>query len=242
MFLLLAAGLLAASCKKDLTEQKVKTHSPSKDPVMQTEDLTKLDYFKLLAEKFLSTAENSTNFKRWIYSQCHAQDSGDYYISVYDLLDRNEDSGYLFWTEQEADYIHDEILDNIKIIDDDSFTVPVVFVPFIEDLDIDSLKNNCPTGAPYAVISMEYDSVAETCPGYYLNGETLSQTGTDVTESYAWSHDLWVFGQEEELSPENMIGGRSINYRPDPADRTNGQAEYGGIIQVTKSGGARTMG
>ena len=237
--ILLFAGVIV-SCKKEINQITGKNEDQVNVQNQNESSLTKLDYFKMLTKQFLTTAQKSLNFKKWVYSSCFAQDSGDYYISIYDLLSRNEQENFKYWTEAEANYIKVDIINNIKSIDlenEDYYTAPIVFVPFIEDINIDSLLNNCPTGAPKAVISMQYDSASTHCLGYTLGSneeDTLTVFANNIDENYAWSHDLWVFGQEE-VNDNTVTAGRSTNSSHGSPDieRVNGRAEYGAIIQVT---------
>jgi hypothetical protein len=60
----------------------------------------------------------------------------------------------------------------------------------------------------------------------YVNGTWVwVQT---VDEEYAWETDIYVIGYEENVSAENMV---------QTGFRTNGEAEYGGLIQVTNING-----
>jgi hypothetical protein len=241
--LLLATGFAFVSCKKEIAPKETVTPPKTEtEPVAQQSPTTKLDYFKLLAEKFLVTAKYSADFKEWLYTSCYAERHGDYYVRVKELLDEHVERGYQFWTNEEIDDIQ-EILNNIREIDinseENDFTPPIVFIPFVEDINMDSLLAELPAATPGAVISMEYNDATATCPGYTLNdNDELHHLASDINETYAWSHDLWVFGQEEVL--DDNIGGRVVNTFPSTGhshtNRVDGRAENGGIIQVTDLG------
>ena len=51
----------------------------------------------------------------------------------------------------------------------------------------------------------------------------------NVSEDYAWENDVWVIGEEENVSDENLVAAlEDISVA-----RVQGQPEYGGIIQCT---------
>lgn len=85
---------------------------------------------------------------------------------------------------------------------------------------------------PIGVITEEFVPTDQTCPGYIVNSNgnlTFYQT---IDESYAWENDVWVIGEEEVVSPENMVAApedtATLTYA-----RVQGGAEYGGIVKVT---------
>ena len=224
-------------CKKDIYKPMLLTNSSDKSTKQATGSLllNKLDYFKLLTHEFLTSAKNSQDFKKWIYESCYAQDSGDYYVPVYDLLDKNERLGYCYWDVNKANYIREEIVDKIKEIDvlnDEIYGSPIVFVTSLEDINIDSLSMNIPITNPIACIGLEYDSITTYCPGYSIDfKDSLICVSTTIDENYAWSHDVWVFGQEEPGVENGIVNlGNNLNFF---LSRVDGAAEYGGIVKVS---------
>ena len=113
---------------------------------------------------------------------------------------------------------------------------PVVFIPFLEDKTQSWITNNqYPTTVPDGVIRDEYDTTTNLCAGYTLNSSNvLTAKSLNISETYAWANDLWVFGSEENLEADNMVAANAKNDQLEiVSNRFNGQAEYGGIIQVT---------
>lgn len=236
----LLISIFFVSCKKEMYETKVSNEVKNKieNKSFVNNTLTKLDYFKLLAQEFLTSAKNSQEFKKWLYESCYAQDSGDYYISVYDLLSKNEDLGYYYWDRNKASYIREEIIDKIKEIDvlnNDCYTAPIVFIPFLEDINLDSLTKNIPLANPKACIGMEYDTTTTYCPGYDLDWkDSLNSISTIIDEEYAWTHEVWVFSQEEAGVESGTVSLTSVLNTS--TSRIDGGAEYGGIVKVNSLG------
>lgn len=146
--------------------------------------------------------------------------------------------GYYYWDRNKASYIREEILDKIKEIDilnNVNYTAPMVFIPFLEDINLDSLIKNIPLANPKACIGLEYDTLTTYCPGYDLDWkDSLINILTIIDEDYAWGHDVWVFSQEEagvDGSTANFL-----NFSGDSYSRVDGGAEYGGIVKVDNIG------
>ena len=129
--------------------------------------------------------------------------------------------------------------EEIDLENGEVFTDPIVFIPVVEDRDIDSLKHELCEVPAQAVIAMEYDTSSLTCIGYDLDSyNNLSQTSS-IDEDLAWTTDVWVFSQEE-VTGTNIAGGRSVSYIDEAEINyqqiVDGRTEYGGLIQVTDLG------
>jgi hypothetical protein len=193
---------------------------------------------KSLVEIILQTAKQSNNFKKIVYEECYNGNVtyGDYCVTIDRLLTVNITEG--FWNTSTVSEITD-LARKIESADPDASTKSMIFVPFIEDLDIDSLLEDYPTGIPEAVVQFEYNSEEKTCPTYTLDeADFLSPTYSSANEDYAWSHDVWVFGQEEVVSPGNMLPpvNGTDDHLPGHTDRSDADKEWGGDIQVTNLG------
>jgi len=194
--------------------------------------LTKLAYLKILTEQMLTTAKYSGDFKKYIYSECFSEKYGDNYVRVSDLLSYNAQNRNVFWTDDQSTFIQC-VVDKIKQADDERPEEPIVFVPFVEDINIDSLISYYPTDAPEGVIADEYDSTSRECYAYTLDSNDDLIKGQARGESYAWSHDLWVIGQEETVSEASRT---TVLTQGNSQSRFNGQSEKGGIINITDIG------
>lgn len=164
-FLLMSIVLL--SCKKELQplEESIKEESLNYYALPENPETT--DYLKALAEVILSTAKYSVEFKKLVYKECHAfgeEENGDYYITVKNLLDLNETYG--FWDTEKAVYIQ-SLVDQIIELDPERPEEPMVFVPFLEDQDLEALILNCPENVPDAAIATEFNEEAGTCDGVF---------------------------------------------------------------------------
>ena len=233
LLIILVVGLFH-SCKKEATTTSSEpTSNASKLGTGSCEnDKSKLEYLKILTEEMLTTAKHSGNFKKYVYQECAAEHYGDYYVRISDLLSYNSNNGNKFWTSSEAGYIQC-LVEKIRTADEDRPEEPILFVPFLEDLNIDSLLADYPTGVPEGVIGDEYDSLTMECPSYTLDNNEDLVKNLDRDEDYAWTHDLWVINQEETVSEASIS---PLGHGNEFLNRTNGQAEYGGIIKVTDIG------
>ncbi len=153
----------------------------------------------------------------------------DYYITVKDIISMNDTLH--FWNSSRKSYIQG-LLNDLYALGQKE---PVVFIPFLEDKPITFITNNeFPQGVPIAVLKPEYDSANATCPGYTLKqNDNLESIQQNINEDYAWVNDVWVIGEEEGTPSNDSTIGQSLNQsNAGNTSRSNGQGEYGGIIQV----------
>jgi len=225
------AGLLTlASCQKKVKETNNLQEEFPAPAGGGGGGATVVDKLKSLAQAFLSDARLSSNFKKAIYNECLKEKYDDTYIPVRDLIAMNDT--LLLWNTTRKQYIQG-LVDEILAFGQNQ---PVVFIPFVEDKPASWIINNeYPTGVPDAVIKDEYNSSTQKCPGYTLDqSDNLVAKGLDIDEAYAWANDLWLFGAEEGVPINDTTIGHSLNLdETGYTSRVNGQAEFGGIIQVT---------
>lgn len=223
------------SCEENSTlNEHEQNNSPLNDETLKKE---KIENYKKLGLVILKTAENNESFKELVYQECLKEKYGDYFIKITDLIDLNLEN--LFWDLNEVVEI-ETYINNLK-----NFTShePVLFIPFVENLDEPITLNSSSTSSSdlsgddtKVVFKDEYNVQNHTCPGYTLNDENLIYEG-DVDEDYAWENDIWVIGDSEFGAPELIAEDPSFDGGSPPANqpfpRTEGRAEYGGLIQVT---------
>ncbi|NJL13218.1 MAG: hypothetical protein HC913_09610 [Microscillaceae bacterium] len=187
-----------------------------------------------LMSKALIMAKNE-DFREFVFNECLKQEHGEYNVYFTKVI-----SHY----KAKAKY-HQEIgeLENLvkQIKSLNGGIEPLIFYPrveTIEDENISTNKNgNYFLQEPVGVFQDDYEPLTPiidptrppySSPGYIVdNGSTLTYY-QHITEDYAWENDVWVIGQEEIVSPGNMVAA------PETIDmgRTNGEAERGGIIKV----------
>lgn len=224
-FLCLSAIILTASvsCQKEVQQQVEETKLST--------SLNAVQSYKDIAGIVLNTALSNSTFRTIAYEECNKQKYGDYYVKLNELIKLNENNN--FWDKPTVDKL---ILLQTGLKDANKNDV-VIFIPSIEKHPEKALPNNMQARSnrnetPIAVIGLEYDNPTKTCPGYIVsNGSTLTFYQT-INESFAWENDVWVVGEEEIVSPENMVAAVEdtavIDY-----SRMDGDAEYGGIVKVT---------
>jgi hypothetical protein len=207
------------------------------------------DAYKGIAAVIVATAKEDNKFRTIAYQECGKQKYGDYYVKLNELISLNEQHKY--WNKATID----KLLDLQKLSKRDGNNDVIIFIPSIENhpekalLNISNLvaEKKVPNGNglvstsnqssgyryqdPIAVIADEYENPTKTCPGYIVVMNGVLSFFQNIDEEFAWEHDVWVVGEEENCSPENMIAavedGLIESY-----SRFNGRAEYGGIIKV----------
>ncbi|MFV0604630.1 MAG: hypothetical protein ACK5NK_02200 [Niabella sp.] len=95
-----------------------------------------------------------------------------------------------------------------------------------------------PTEQPIIVPGITYDQATEFADGFIVDDMgDLIPVGT-VNEEYAWEHDVYVIGSEDQVvfTDLNELLGEEYAFTAPPPGRSNYEPEYGGIIQITNLG------
>ena len=194
-----------------------------------TTDVTKT--YKEIASIILTTAKSNDIFRTVAYVECNKQKYGDYYVKLDELISLNTTHNY--WDEATVNR-----LSNLeKAITDTKRNDVTIFIPSIEKHPEKAIANRILARTevvqePVAVVASEYDISTQTSPGYIVESNGVLTFYQTINETFAWEHDVWVVGEEENCSPENMVAAVEdtaiLTY-----GRVNGGAEYGGIIKVT---------
>ena len=194
-----------------------------------TTDVTKT--YKEIASIILTTAKSNDIFRTVAYVECNKQKYGDYYVKLDELISLNTTHNY--WDEATVNR-----LSNLeKAITDTKRNDVTIFIPSIEKHPEKAIANRILARTevvqePVAVVASEYDISTQTSKGYIVENNGVLTFYQTINEAFAWEHDVWVVGEEENCSPENMVAAVEdtaiLTY-----GRVNGGAEYGGIIKVT---------
>ena len=221
--LFIAATIFFISCKKNDLE---------KQDNLAVTDVTKA--YKEIASQILTTAKSNDNFRTLAYSECNKQKFGDYYVKLNELISLN--SSHNYWDAATVNNL--KALQNS--ISQKTGRDVIIFIPSIEKHPEKAAANKA-NGLqlrteviqdPIAVIAEEFVPIDQTSPGYIVdNNGTLTFYQT-IDESFAWENDVWVVGEEEIVSPENMVAAPEDTATLIYA-RVQGGAEYGGIVKVT---------
>ena len=218
--LFITATALFASCKKNDIVDK---------PVTLTTDVTKA--YKDIASVIISTAKSNDNFRTIAYTECNKQKYGDYYVKLNELIALNATHNY--WDAATVTK-----LSNLeKAITVTKRNDVTIFIPSIEKHPEKATANRMLARTevvqePVAVVATEYDNPTQTSPGYIVENNGVLTFYQTINESFAWENDVWVVGEEEIVSPENMVAAAEDTATLVYA-RVNGGAEYGGIVKVT---------
>lgn len=215
----------------------------------------KIENYKSIGTILLETIKIDDSFKTLVYSECLKQKSGDYDVRIIDLLELNQK--HSFWSTETTKEI-ETYLENLRSLTDFE---PIIFIPNVENFDdlpfqnisFDFKNSNSFTNTEL-VLKDEYDFNTRTCPGYIVTDPGLVTTGP-IDEDDAWGRDVWVVGDAEfslaendhfeDFEPHltynddngwNSGGSGGSGSSTPPPTRTDGRAEYGGIIQITDRG------
>ena len=212
---------LLFSCKKNVNE--IDTLSSNQNNQSLKEVNLKV------ASTVLKIAKEESEFKRQVFEECHKQKFGDYNVKIVDLLSNTIVNNLL---KLEDRLILNELQTKSKALSGNDL---IIFVPSIERFYNRKINTGLRTSnqeETIGVITDEFNNPTQTAPGYIVDNNGSLTFYQTIDESFAWENDIWVFGQEENCSPENMVAN------PDDTDvltygRTNGQTENGGVIKVT---------
>ncbi|TAE18651.1 MAG: hypothetical protein EAY72_00520 [Bacteroidetes bacterium] len=166
-------------------------------------------------------------FKAVVLNECLKQKKGDYYVTIRDLCEALNNDGKYNAIVKELTNLADLYKNEHGGVE------PILFYPRAETIEESS--RNRETDLPYQgqqeaigviqdVFNPDYSS-----PGFIVNDGNQLVFLQNITEEYAWDNDVWVIGQEELVSDENMLPA----LEEFTASRVQGQREIGGIIQVT---------
>ena len=214
-----ATALFAACNKNDIVNESV-------TPVT---DVTKA--YKDIASVIISTAKSNDNFRTIAYIECNKQKYGDYYVKLNELIALNATQHY--WDAATVTK-----LSNLeKAITETKRNDVTIFIPSIEKHPEKATANRILARTevvqePVAVVATEYDNPTQTSPGYIVENNGVLTFYQTINESFAWENDVWVVGEEEIVSPENMVAAAEDTATLTYA-RVNGGAEKGGIVKVT---------
>ncbi len=193
----------------------------------QSVETQKIAKFKELAKEVLSLAKNAA-FKQLVYDECKAQKFGDYYVRVEDLL-KNPASKVSVSTEKALIIV--KLVNDLKTL---GARNPIIFYPSVETKEDKKGLINARMDVYDEVVSVIDEGggggggyTNDQYPGYIFNTNGQLEYYQQITEEFAWENDVWVIGQEEG-DPSN-----DTTLLSEVGGRFDGQAENGGIIQVT---------
>jgi hypothetical protein len=169
-------------------------------------------------------------FRTYVLNECLKQKHGDYNVYLSDIV-----AAYSGKQELKKNVEKLEAL-STKIKAAANGREPLLFYPRTETIE-ESRKKNAnartasenlqePIGVFEEVYNPDYSS-----PGYIVDYNGSFNFYQNITEEYAWENDVWVIGEEENVSSDNMLPAVE-DFNLNPA-RVNGEAEYGAIIQLT---------
>ncbi|WP_090156396.1 hypothetical protein [Dyadobacter soli] len=225
-------GLLFTGCQNEL-------------PLTQKTDDTPLDVvnsplrelqLKVMVE-VLSLAKEP-QFRQFVLEECLKQKHGDYNVYIIDIISNYKDQEKYKASMQRLQTLVKQIKPLVHNNE------PLIFYPRAETIEENMVENptarvsDVVTSEPLAVLQADAitagaDAGGRTSSGYLPDTPPLALNGymvqsphsgvwffvQKVDEDYAWENDVFVIGTDENVEQYGA--------------RTNGGAEYAGIIQVT---------
>jgi hypothetical protein len=175
------------------------------------------------------------DFKEFVLEECLKQEHGDYNVYFSKIIEEyKEKDGY-------AEFITGitELRNKLMVLN--GGMEPLIFYPKAETIETNREFQSKGKTAKLLYISADPIAVDGevfnpnyTSPGYTVNINGNLTYYDDITEDYAWENDVWVIGQEENVVNMSSNGDNdNVILASNPASRYQGQAEYGGIVQVT---------
>lgn len=213
-------------CKKSEVPNEVK-------PVaIQGLSAPRAQLLKQLTTELLFLGRNN-DFVQIAFNECKKQKFGDYYVRIEELFNSKEIVNVV------SDKAKSSILQIVSNLKKGESRNPILFYPSVETkekltgrINFRTVDEEEPIGVINAGGGGSYTN--DEYPGYRFNTDGTLDYAMQITEEFAWSNDVWVIGEEENCSDENMVS--AINDDGNPNGRIQGQSEYGGLIQVTDLG------
>ncbi|MBX9807288.1 MAG: hypothetical protein K2X95_05785 [Flavobacteriaceae bacterium] len=205
----------------------------------EIKDNTK-EIFELKQKAIVPILEMSKNkqFKQFILNECLKQEHGEYNVYLSKIIAEYKDNISFSEPIQELAAL------SARIKSLNGGIEPLLFYPRAETIEESRLNQKSSATAKLAeqtvgVNQDVYDPITNASPGYVLtfDGELIFYD--NITEDFAWENDVWVIGQEETGVNMSLVGDDVFsNYFSTTGipSRSDGQAEFGGIVQVTDLG------
>jgi hypothetical protein len=177
--------------------------------------------------KELLIAAQDSFFRTLVLNACLEQRNGDYYVRLIDLA-------LILESHSDFHYLRSRLIDlDAEVISITHSRHPILFYPraeTIEDLlhqGVNTISIQQPIGVFQEMYFEDYSS-----PGYSLDGNHSLKFFANITEKFAWQHDVWVIGEEENIGSDS-IEVLNLSTESTNGIRTQGRSEFGGIIQIT---------
>lgn len=187
----------------------------------------------------LRMAKNK-DFKDFVLNECLKQEHGEYNVYFSKIIQKFKDNPS--YSKDIAELL---MLSN-QIKNLNGGIEPLIFYPRAETIgeNYKSFRKNkeffkiAQLAETTVGVNQEIVYPNNSSPGYILtfDGELIFYD--NIVEDYAWENDVWVIGEEEIVPNMSSFGDDMITslILGTPPSRFDGQAEYGGIVQVTDLG------
>ncbi len=220
----LIVGLLT-KCQTPLVNNRVESINEH-TPLRKLQEKVMVEILNLAKED---------QFRQYILAECLKQKHGDYNVYITDIIASHREIDKY----KKSMATLEQLVGLIKPLVNDN--EPLVFYPRAETIEDERIDH--PEARSAEVIMSEplgvIQPVESPLDGQSTQRVSYAPEGVDayrayvngtwvwvqtVDEEFAWENDIYVIGNEENVSAGNMVQNNL---------RVDGRAEYGGIIQVT---------
>lgn len=209
-------------------------------PVLQTNSKKELVELKQKAIAPILTMAKNKEFKDFVLNECLKQEHGEYNVYFSKIIQKFKDN------PNYSKYITELSALSNQIKNLNGGIEPLIFYPRAETIE-ENYQSGQKSQKPSKTARLAEETVGvnqdviypdNSSPGYILtfDGELIYYD--NIVEDYAWENDVWVIGEEEVVPNMSSFGDDIITSLAlgTPPSRFEGQAEYGGIVQVTDLG------
>ncbi len=204
---------------------------PTNDIIPEQQSTKNLTQLKKEAITRILSMSNDSEFKSFILTECLKQSHGDYNVYFSTIIEKYKSKNIEF-----ANSLSVLRLNMMKI---NGGIEPLLFYPQAETIENIAYKKTFRTSNGEPVVIGIYDSdlsPSYTASGYIIQNDGTLQYHSEITEDFAWENDVWVIGLEEDTNDYSLSYTDLPSFIPVAVNtslRTQGQAEYAAIIQVT---------
>jgi hypothetical protein len=176
---------------------------------------------------------NNVDFRNFILEASLKQKHGEYSVLFSEIGSFCKQNTHLLYAVPKLEKLRNSLIELSGGFE------PHLFYPRAETIEEKSTLNGGGRSSQYSqaqppVGVIDDGSGSSTPPGYTVDYNGTLVFYANITEDYAWENDVWVVGQQELLSSENMVPAPES--LPPDAARINGEIENFFVVKVSDLG------